>query len=66
LLVLRHHRVHLEQTRQQLLSDQSALQVEVRKLGSEDHYLQNLIRRELGFARPDELIYRFRSDAPPR
>jgi cell division protein FtsB len=33
------------------------------RLQSDDAYLQRLIRRELGYARADELIYRFpRSD----
>jgi len=63
LLVLRHHRVHSERARGELRADQAALEVEVRKLRSDDRYLQSLIRRELGFARPDELVYRFKSDS---
>ena len=64
LLVLRHHRVHSERARQELRADQAALEMEVRKLRSDDRYLQSLVRRELGFARQDELIYRFKSDSP--
>jgi len=57
--------VAAERTRQQLRADHAALELEVRKLRSNDRYLQNLIRSELGFARPDELIYRFKGDSLP-
>ena len=63
LLALRHHRVQSERARRELRAEQAALETEVRKLRSDDRYLQSLIRRELGFARQDELIYRFTSDA---
>jgi len=66
LLVLRRHRVHSERARQELRAEQAALEIEVRKLRSDDRYLQSLIRRELGFARQDELIYRFESELPAR
>jgi len=62
LIVLRQHRVRLERVRQDLRAEQAALQTQVQKLRSDDRYLQSLIRRELGFARPDELIYRFKSE----
>lgn len=65
MLVLRRHREASELTRRQLRADQAELQIEVHKLQSDDRYLQNLIRRELGFARPDELIYRFKNDSIP-
>ncbi len=64
LLVLRQHRTRLERTRQELRADRQALETEVSKLRSDDLYLQRRIRRELGFARQNELIYRFKSDQP--
>lgn len=65
LLVLRQHRAASELARRQLRTEQAELQIEVHKLQSDDRYLQNLVRRELGFARPDELIYKFKSDSIP-
>ncbi len=65
LLILREHRTRLERTRQELRADKQALETEVQNLRSDDLYLQRRIRRELGFARPNELIYRFKSDQPP-
>jgi cell division protein FtsB len=64
LLVLRHHRTRLEAERERQLADNRSLQSTLEKLQSNDAYLQRLIRKELGFARPNELIYRFASDNP--
>jgi cell division protein FtsB len=38
------------------------LQATIEKLQSDDAYLQRVIRKELGLARPNELIYRFAND----
>lgn len=65
LLILRQHRARLERTRQELRADKQALETEVHNLRSDDLYLQRRIRRELGFARQNELIYRFKSDQQP-
>ena len=65
LLILREHRTRLEHTRQELRADKAALETEVQNLRSDDLYLQRRIRRELGFARQNELIYRFKSDQHP-
>ncbi|MGD0073418.1 MAG: septum formation initiator family protein [Candidatus Binataceae bacterium] len=65
LLVLRTHRVQSERDRRELRTEQAALETEVRKLRSDDRYLQSLIRREWGFARQDELVYRFKSESQP-
>ncbi len=65
LLVLRIHRVQSERDRRELRAEQAGLETEVRKLRSDDRYLQSLIRRELGFARQDELVYRFKSESRP-
>ena len=59
LLTLRQHRVALEAQRQQLLERNAALKTSVQKLRSDDRYLEHLIRRDLGYARPGELVYKF-------
>jgi len=62
LLVLRHHRAHLEAEREHEQAVNRDLEATIAKLQSDDAYLQRLIRKELGFAHPNELIYRFSSD----
>jgi cell division protein FtsB len=64
LLVLRHHRARLEAEREHEQTENRDLQATIEKLQSDDAYLQRLIRKELGFARPNELIYRFANDGP--
>ncbi len=64
LLTLRRHRLALEWMRELLDADHRALDQEVKRLRSDDRYLQRLIRRELGFARRDELVYRFETETP--
>jgi cell division protein FtsB len=61
LALLRHHRTQLEATRDHLIADNAGLAMRTQRLQSDDAYLQRLIRRELGYARPDELVYRFPS-----
>jgi len=60
LVVLRQHRVNLVARRDQLLADNLRLSDRETRLRSDDAYLQRLIRQELGYARRDEFIYRFR------
>ncbi len=62
LAVLRHHRTLLESERQHEQSENRELQTTVAKLQSDDAFIQRQIRKELGFARPNELIYRFAGD----
>jgi cell division protein FtsB len=64
LFILRHHRAQLESTRDHLQAENSSLKLRIAKLRSDDAYLQRLIRRELGYSRPNELVYRF-AQAPP-
>jgi cell division protein FtsB len=64
LLILRHHRTRLEAEREHEQAENRDLQTTVAKLQSDDAYIQRLIRKELGFARANELIYRFASDNP--
>jgi cell division protein FtsB len=59
LTVLRTHRAMLEARRARLLERNQALSTSVAKLSSDNSYIEHLIRRELGFARTDEVIYRF-------
>jgi cell division protein FtsB len=65
LLVLRGHQIRLEHERSQLQADNSSLERNIRRLRSDDRYLQNMVRSELGLVRPGEIVYRFRTDAAP-
>ncbi len=59
LITLRQHQAALETARDQLLAENDALGRRAADLKSDDRSIEHLIRRELGYARPDELIYRF-------
>ena len=63
LLLLRHHRTRLEAEREQQQATQRELQATIVRLQSDDTYLQRIIRKELGFARQNELIYKFSSES---
>jgi cell division protein FtsB len=56
---LREHRVKLEAVRDRLIADNAQLAARTQRLQSDDALLQRLIRGELGYARGDELVYRF-------
>ena len=56
---LRDHRARLEAARDRLIAENHELSDRTQRLQSDDAYLQRLIRRELGYARADELVYRF-------
>src|SRR5271155_1034053 len=62
LVALQSHRVALEARRDQLAADNTTFRTRVQKLRSDDRYIESLIRRELGYARPDELVYKFADD----
>ena len=64
LIALRRQRVHLETLRDRLLVENTELKARIVKLRSDDKYLQRLIRRELGYARADEFVYRFPDSRP--
>ena len=64
LLILRHHRARLETEREHQQSENRNLETTIAKMQSDDACIQRLIRKELGFARSNELIYRFASDNP--
>ena len=59
LMALRGHRKALEAQREALLARNAMLRTNVQRLTSDDRYLERLIRHELGYARPDELIYKY-------
>lgn len=67
LLLLRHHHARLETEREREQTQQHELQATIVRLQSDDAYVQRMIRQELGYARPNELIYRFASETavPP-
>jgi cell division protein FtsB len=59
LAALRAHRTLLEADRDRLIAENREISDRARRLQSDDAYLERLIRRELGYARADELVYRF-------
>jgi cell division protein FtsB len=59
LALLRQHRTQLEAVRNRLIADNAQLAARTQRLQSDDALLQRLIRGELGYARGDELVYRF-------
>ncbi len=63
LLALRSHRYSLEAQREHLLADNAALAATVQRLRSDNRYLERVVRHELGYTRPDELVYKFTGDA---
>ncbi len=64
LLVLRQRRAQLEARRALLLSERHQLETDVQNLRSNQRYVERLIRRELGYARPNELVYKFGAADP--
>ena len=63
LLLLRERRSELEEKRADLVVRKAQLETNVQNLRSNDRYLEHLIRKELGYARPDEMIYKFPAPA---
>jgi cell division protein FtsB len=59
LLLLRERRAELEAKRAHLEMQKAQLETSVQNLRSNDRYIEHLIRKELGYARPDEMIYKF-------
>lgn len=53
--------MQLERTRASLLAVNARLAKRVEQLKSNDRCIQRLIRRELGYVRPGEIVYRFSS-----
>jgi len=64
LLVLRHHRALLTAECDRVEADNRRLRNEIARLKSDGAYLQSVIRQQLGYVRPGELVYRFPQSAP--
>ena len=62
LMVLRARRTQLETTYRQLLNANAALKLKLERLTADNRYLERRIREQLGYVRPDELVYRFATD----
>jgi cell division protein FtsB len=65
LLILRHHSGVLMVKRDKLILDNAAFRKRIAQLKSDDTYLQRLIRLELGYVRPGEIVYRFPKSEQP-
>ncbi|MGA2411489.1 MAG: septum formation initiator family protein [Candidatus Binataceae bacterium] len=59
LAILRQDRAQMVATRDRMLAEKTQHEATIALLNSDDAYLQRMIRQELGYIRPDELIYRF-------
>src|SRR5260370_31271433 len=59
LIYMQQHRTALEARRDLLAGENASFRTDIQKLRSDDRYLERLIRRELGYARSDELVYKF-------
>ncbi len=64
LLVLRRRQAQLETRREHLVVQQRTLETEIQNLRSNRSYIERMIRRELCYARPNELVYKFTKPAP--
>jgi cell division protein FtsB len=63
LMALRARRTQLEATHRQLLNSNAALKLKLERLSSDNGYLERRIREQLGYVRPDELVYRFAAES---
>ncbi len=59
LLILRRACARLEAKRERLKSENAKLETSVQNLRSNNAFIARMIRRELGYTRPDELVYKF-------
>lgn len=62
LVVLRERRSQLETAHKELLKSNAALKLKLSRLRDDDRYLERRIREQLGYVRPDELVYRFATE----
>jgi cell division protein FtsB len=65
LLILRHHSSVLVNERDRLVQENAAFRAHIARLNHDDAYLQRLIRQELGYVRPGEVVYRFPKSEQP-
>ncbi|HVN91171.1 MAG TPA: septum formation initiator family protein [Candidatus Binataceae bacterium] len=66
LMTLARHRTRLIADNERLKSENAQLESEINRLRTDDDYVQRVIRQELGWARPDEFVYRFHSSDQSR
>ena len=66
LLALRAERQRLGEEAVALLQQNADLRDRIDRLRTDDRFLESLARRELGFVRPDEIVYRFHRPAKAR
>lgn len=64
LIVLRGRRAQIETVHQELLKSNATLKLKLVRLRTDDRYLEQRIREQLGYVRPGELVYRFATDTP--
>jgi cell division protein FtsB len=62
LLVLSRERTRLLTESDQIRAENTQLTAQISKLRSDPSYLERMIRQQLGYARPDEFVYYFRSN----
>jgi len=62
LMTLRERRAQLETVHKELLKSNAALKLKLARLGSDNRYVERRIREQLGYVRPDELVYRFATE----
>jgi len=65
-MTLARHRTRLIADNERLKSENAQLESEINRLRTDDDYVQRVIRQELGWARPDEFVYRFHSSDQSR
>ncbi len=62
LIALQQHRGELEARRDRIAAENASFRTTIQRLRSDDRYIERLIRRELGYARADEFVYKFSGD----
>jgi cell division protein FtsB len=62
LWMLRQRRLALQAQVRQVALQNAEFETNVQKLRSDQRYLERLVRSQLGFSRPGELVYRFASN----
>ena len=65
LLILRRHSSVRASERDRLRLENAAIRDRIARLKSDDSYLQQLIRHDLGYTRPGESVYRFPKSERP-
>ena len=63
LLVLRRHRIVLQSEIAREEQENHQFDADIGRLEHDDAYVERLIRKNLGYVRPDELVYRFPSNS---